>query len=453
MQYRSEKDSLGEVLVPADRLWGPQTQRSLQNFPIGTETMPPELLAAFALLKKAAALANEALGVLPAEKARLIAKVCDELLEGRWPGEFPLSVWQTGSGTHTNMNFNEVIARRGDLLAGRSLLHPNDDVNRSQSSNDTFPSAMHIAAARALLALNEPIDRFCRELSHLEGEYPQLVKTGRTHLQDAIPIAFHQELSGWRAMLEQDKALLARSLDGLYALALGGTAVGTGLNAPRGFDKAVAEQLAAMTGLPFRPAENKFQALSSKNALVFAHGAMKTLAADLMKIANDIRLLASGPRCGLGELNLPANEPGSSIMPGKVNPSQCEALCMVCVQVLGNDAAVALAASQGHFQLNTYMPVMIYNFLQSARLLRDAMESFVLRCLQGLTPNPAKMAKNLHRSLMTATALNPHIGYDSAAETVKKAFAEDISLKDACVSLGYLSPEEFDKIYKPEEMI
>ncbi len=453
MPYRIERDSMGELTVPAEHLWGAQTQRSLQNFPIGTEKMPPELLGAMALVKKAAALANAELGALGREKAELIAQVCDELLDGLHAAEFPLSLWQTGSGTHTNMNFNEVIAHRGNELAGRTLLHPNDDVNRSQSSNDTLPTALHLAAARAMTALDAPLADFCAALDELIARYGSLVKSGRTHLQDAVPLSFGQELGGWRAAIEDDRTLLARSLDGLYALALGGTAVGTGLNAPEGFDRAAVTRLAALTGLPFRPAENKFQALSSKNALCFAHGALKTLAADLFKIANDVRLLASGPRCGLGELELPANEPGSSIMPGKVNPSQCEALAMVCVQVMGNDVAISLAAAQGQFQLNTYLPLLAHNFLQSARLLRDATASFTRRCLRGLRPKAEKMQENLRRSLMTATALNLHIGYDRAAAAVKMAFEENLSLREACAALGYLSAEEFDEIYRPEAMI
>ena len=454
MHYRTEKDSLGEMQVPADRYWGAQTQRSLENFAIGTEKMPVEIIHAFALLKKAAARANHRLGRLPEEKYHAIARVCDEILAGALDEHFPLAVWQTGSGTQTNMNANEVIARRGNELLGRELLHPNDDVNMSQSSNDTFPTAMHIAAVLSLEdRLLPELEAMIECLLHLEQANHGIVKSGRTHLQDAVPIAFSQEISGWRGMLEKDKYMLSLSLEGLHSLALGGTAVGTGLNAPRGFDTRAAHALSELTGKPFVSAPNKFQALSSKDELVFAHGALKALAADLMKIANDIRWLASGPRCGLGEITIPANEPGSSIMPGKVNPTQCEAVTMVAVQVMANDVAVGFAASQGNFQLNVFMPVCIYNFLQSVRLLTDSMKSFRQNCLAGLQANREKMEQNLHNSLMLATALNPHIGYDKAAETVKKAFAEDISLKEACVALGHLSPERFDEVFHPEQMI
>ena len=454
MHYRTEKDSLGEMQVPADRYWGAQTQRSLENFAIGTEKMPVEIIHAFALLKKAAARANHRLGRLPEEKYHAIARVCDEILAGALDEHFPLAVWQTGSGTQTNMNANEVIARRGNELLGRELLHPNDDVNMSQSSNDTFPTAMHIAAVLSLEdRLLPELEAMIECLLHLEQANHGIVKSGRTHLQDAVPIAFSQEISGWRGMLEKDKYMLSLSLEGLHSLALGGTAVGTGLNAPRGFDTRAAHALSELTGKPFVSAPNKFQALSSKDELVFAHGALKALAADLMKIANDIRWLASGPRCGLGEITIPANEPGSSIMPGKVNPTQCEAVTMVAVQVMANDVAVGFAASQGNFQLNVFMPVCIYNFLQSVRLLTDSMKSFRQNCLAGLQANREKMEQNLHNSLMPATALNPHIGYDKAAETVKKAFAENISLKEACVALGHLSPERFDEVFHPEQMI
>jgi len=454
MHYRTEKDSLGEMQVPADRYWGAQTQRSLENSAIGTEKMPGEIIHAFALLKKAAARANHRLGRLPEEKYDAIARVCDEILAGALDDHFPLAVWQTGSGTQTNMNANEVIARRGNELLGRELLHPNDDVNMSQSSNDTFPTAMHIAAVLSVEdRLLPELEAMIECLLHLEQANRGIVKSGRTHLQDAVPIAFSQEISGWRGMLEKDKYMLSLSLEGLHSLALGGTAVGTGLNAPRGFDTRAAHALSELTGKPFVSAPNKFQALSSKDELVFAHGALKALAADLMKIANDIRWLASGPRCGLGEITIPANEPGSSIMPGKVNPTQCEAVTMVAVQVMANDVAVGFAASQGNFQLNVFMPVCIHNFLQSVRLLTDSMKSFRQNCLAGLQANREKMEQNLHNSLMLATALNPHIGYDKAAETVKKAFAENISLKEACVALGHLSPERFDEVFHPEQMI
>ena len=452
--YRIERDSMGEMQVPADAYWGAQTQRSMENFRIGTEKMPPEIIAAFAILKKAAANANEKLGRLTPERAGLIRAVCDEISEGRLAGQFPLAVWQTGSGTQSNMNVNEVVANRGNELAGFRLLHPNDHVNCSQSSNDTFPSAMHIAAATAITGRLLPaMERMEETLARLEGENEGIVKTGRTHLQDAVPIAFSQEISGWLAMLTACRAMLGAALEQLYPLALGGTAVGTGLNAPEGFAEAVAAEVAALTGLPFVTAENKFHALSSKDAMVFAHGALKALAADLMKIANDVRWLASGPRCGLGEISIPENEPGSSIMPGKVNPTQCEALTMVAVQVMGNDAAVGIAASQGNFELNVYMPVCFYNFNQSVILLSDGIDSFVKNCLSGLRANREKMAENLSRSLMLVTALNPHIGYDKAAQVAKLAYREGCSLRDAAVALGFLTGEEYDAAVQPEKMI
>ncbi|MDD5863756.1 MAG: class II fumarate hydratase, partial [Firmicutes bacterium] len=396
MEYRIEHDSMGEVRVPADKYWGAQTQRSVQNFPIGVglETMPQEIIRAFGILKKAAAMANHALRPekMTDEKLDVICKSCDEVISGALSQHFPLVVWQTGSGTQSNMNANEVIACRGNELAGRRLLHPNDDVNMSQSSNDTFPTAMHIAAVCALEDRVIPgIDVLTAAFARLEDENAGVVKSGRTHLQDATPIAFSQEISGWRTSLEQDKRLLERSLPGLKELALGGTAVGTGLNAPRGFDAAVAAAVSELTGKTFTTAANKFHALTSKDELVFAHGALKALACDLMKIANDIRWLASGPRLGLGEITIPENEPGSSIMPGKVNPTQCEAVTMVAVQVMGNDAAVGIAASQGNFELNVFMPVLIYNFLQSARLLSDAMLSFHDHCVVGIRANREKM--------------------------------------------------------------
>ena len=458
MEYRIEHDSMGEVRVPADKYWGAQTQRSVQNFPIGVglETMPKEIIRAFGLLKKAAAMANHALRPekMTDEKLDVICKSCDEVISGALSQHFPLVVWQTGSGTQSNMNANEVIACRGNELAGRRLLHPNDDVNMSQSSNDTFPTAMHIAAVCALEDRVIPgIDVLTAAFARLEDENAGVVKSGRTHLQDATPIAFSQEISGWRTSLEQDKRLLERSLPGLKELALGGTAVGTGLNAPRGFDAAVAAAVSELTGKTFTTAANKFHALTSKDELVFAHGALKALACDLMKIANDIRWLASGPRLGLGEITIPENEPGSSIMPGKVNPTQCEAVTMVAVQVMGNDAAVGIAASQGNFELNVFMPVLIYNFLQSARLLSDAMLSFHDHCVVGIRANREKMRRNLHNSLMLVTALNPYIGYENAAKTAKKAYAENISLKEACVALGFLTEQRFDEVFHPEQMI
>ena len=458
MQYRMEQDSMGQVLVPADKYWGAQTQRSVQNFPIGVglETMPAEIIRAFGILKKAAALANHSLKPekMTREKKNAICEACEEVISGALLEHFPLVVWQTGSGTQSNMNANEVIAARGNELLGKKLLHPNDDINMSQSSNDTFPTAMHIAAVCALEDRVIPaIEVLTAAFARLEQENRGIVKAGRTHLQDATPIAFSQEISGWRTSLERDKELILASLPALKELALGGTAVGTGLNAPKGFDTAVAEAVSGLTGKEFRTASNKFHALTSKNELVFAHGALKALAADLMKIANDIRWLASGPRLGLGEITIPENEPGSSIMPGKVNPTQCEAVTMVAVQVMGNDTAVGIAASQGNFQLNVFMPVLIYNFLQSARLLAEAMISFHDHCVCGIRANREKMQANLHGGLMLVTALNPYIGYENAAKTAKKAYQENISLKEACVALGFLTEERFDEVFHPERMV
>jgi len=454
MDYRTEHDSMGEVQVPVEKYWGAQTQRSFENFKIGTEKMPTEIIRAFAILKKAAAMANNRLGKLDERRKALISGVCDEILGGKLNEHFPLVVWQTGSGTQSNMNVNEVIANRGNEVAGEKLLHPNDHANMSQSSNDTFPTAMHIAAAleieeRLFPSLDTLIQSFERLMQENEG----IVKTGRTHLQDATPISFSQEISGWKAMLEKSKEMLQLSLPGLRELALGGTAVGTGLNAPKGFDVEVAKAVSELTHKDFKTADNKFHSLSSKDELVFAHGALKALAANLMKIANDIRWLGSGPRCGLGEIFLPENEPGSSIMPGKVNPTQCEALTMVSVQVMANDVAVGMAASQGNFELNVYMPVCIYNFLQSVRLLSDAMLSFNQNCVVGIKANKEKMQENLHRSLMLVTCLNPYIGYENAAKTAKKAFQENISLKEACLQLGFLTEEKFDEVFQPEKMI
>ncbi len=458
MEYRIEHDSMGEVKVPASRYWGAQTQRSVENFPIGVgfETMPREITRAFGYLKKAAAMTNHALNPekMTAEKLRCISGACSEVISGSLNDHFPLVVWQTGSGTQSNMNANEVIANRGNELAGKKLLHPNDDVNMSQSSNDTFPTAMHIAAVLALEDRVIPaIDILTSAFARLETENQGIIKSGRTHLQDATPIAFSQEISGWRTSLERDRQLIEAALPHLKELALGGTAVGTGLNAPIAFDTGVAAAVSELTGKNFVTAPNKFHALTSKDELVFAHGALKALAMDLMKIANDIRWLASGPRLGLGEITIPENEPGSSIMPGKVNPTQCEAITMVAVQVLGNDAAVGFAASQGNFELNVYMPVLIYNFLQSARLLADSMLSFHDHCVAGLQANREKMRDNLHHSLMLVTALNPHIGYENAARVAKKAYRENTSLKDACVALGYLTGEEFDRVFHPEQMV
>ena len=458
MQYRIEHDSMGEIQVPADRYWGAQTQRSCQNFPIGVgiEIMPREITHAFGILKRAAAQANHALRPekMTAEKLSAIASACDEVIAGTLNDHFPLVVWQTGSGTQSNMNANEVIANRGNAIAGAKLLHPNDDVNMSQSSNDTFPTAMHIAAVLALEDKVLPaIDLLIATFKRLEAENEGIVKSGRTHLQDATPISFSQEISGWRSSLERDRQLIVIALEPLKELALGGTAVGTGLNTPKGFDTKVAEEVSKLTGKTFRTAENKFHALTSKDELVFAHGALKALAGDLMKIANDVRWLASGPRDGLGEITIPENEPGSSIMPGKVNPTQCEAVTMVAVQVMGNDAAVGIAASQGNFELNVFMPVLIYNFLQSARLLAESMVSFHNNCVVGIKANREKMHHNLHNSLLLVTALNPHIGYENAAKTAKKAYMSNISLKEACVKLGFLTAERFDEVFHPEQMI
>ena len=458
MEYRIEHDSMGEVRVPADRYWGAQTERSRNNFPIGVglETMPREITYAFGILKKAAAMANHALKPekMTEEKLTVISQAADEVISGALADNFPLVVWQTGSGTQSNMNANEVIAGRGNALAGKRLLHPNDDINMSQSSNDTFPTAMHIAAVLAMEdKLLPALDTLIETFRILEAKNEGIVKSGRTHLQDATPIKFSQEISGWRSSLQRDRQLLVSALPYLKELALGGTAVGTGLNAPKGFDSAVAKAVSELTGKDFVTAPNKFHALTSKDELVFAHGALKALAADMMKIANDVRWLASGPRDGLGEIRIPENEPGSSIMPGKVNPTQCEQVTMVAVQVFGNDAAVGFAASQGNFELNVFMPVLAYNFLQSVRLLSDSIRSFNDHCAVGITADREKMRHNLHNSLMLVTALNPYIGYENAAKTAKTAFAENISLKEACVKLGFLTAERFDEIFHPEEMV
>ncbi len=455
--YRTEHDSMGEVQVRADRYWGAQTERSRNNFPIGVgkETMPEEIIRAFAVLKASAARANRELkpDKMTEEKCSAICAAADEVLAGKLDAHFPLVVWQTGSGTQSNMNMNEVIAGRGNEIAGRKLLHPNDDVNMSQSSNDTFPTAMHIAAAEALEKRVIPaLEGLIATFRRLEAENEGILKCGRTHLQDATPIRFSQEISGWRASLEQDREMIRRSVGPLLALALGGTAVGTGLNAPEGFDTLSAQKIAEAVGMPFCTAENKFHALTSKDEIVFAHGALKALAADMMKIANDVRWLASGPRLGLGEITIPENEPGSSIMPGKVNPTQCEQVTMVAAQVMGNDVTVGIAASQGNFELNVFMPVCAYNFLQSARLLAESIQAFNDRCASGIRANREKMDENLRRSLMLVTALNPVIGYEKAAKTAQKAFREGTGLKEACVALGFLTAEEFDLNFHPERM-
>lgn len=454
MEYRIEKDTMGEMRVPADKYWAAQTERSHENFQIGGEVMPREITYAFAILKKAAAIANYNLGKLPKEKLDVISEVCDEIMAGKLYEHFPLVVWQTGSGTQSNMNANEVIANRGNEIAGKKLLHPNDDINKSQSSNDTFPTAMHIAAVLTIEdKLLPAIDKLIATFKRLEKENEGIVKCGRTHLQDAVPIGFSQEISGWRNMLEKSRSQIVLSLDGLRELALGGTAVGTGLNAPIGFAEDVAKQVSAISGKNFVTAENKYHALTSKDELVFTHGALKGLAANLMKIANDIRWLASGPRDGLGEIFIPENEPGSSIMPGKVNPTQCESMTMVAVQVISNDVAVGFGASQGNFELNVFMPVIIYNFLQSVRLLADGIISFEKNCVTGIRANKEKMDYNLNHSLMLVTALNPYIGYENAAKTAKKAYKDNITLKQACVELGFLTEEKFDEVFHPEEMI
>ncbi len=456
--YRIEHDSMGEVKVPADKYWGAQTERSHENFKIGVgiETMPAEIVHAFGILKKAAAIANHALkpAKMTDEKLDVIKKACDEVIEGKLMEHFPLVVWQTGSGTQSNMNANEVIANRSNELAGKKLCHPNDDINMSQSSNDTFPTAMHICAVLSLEDKVIPaVETLIATFKRLEKENEGIVKSGRTHLQDATPISFTQEISGWRSSLERDVELIKLAVKPLKELALGGTAVGTGLNAPIGFDDKVAEAVASITGKDFITAGNKFHALTSKDEIVFAHGALKALAADMMKIANDVRWLASGPRLGLGEIQIPENEPGSSIMPGKVNPTQCEQVTMVAVQVMGNDVAVGMAASQGNFELNVFMPVCIYNFLQSARLLAESIISFNVNCAIGIKANKEKMEGNLHNSLMLVTALNPYIGYENAAKTAKKAYKENKSLKEACVELGFLTAEKFDEVFHPEQMI
>ena len=455
-EYRIEHDSMCEMKVPADRYWAAQTQRSFQNFKIGTETMPQEIIRAFGILKKCAAKANALCRPekMTGEKCDYICRAADEVIKGELSDHFPLVVWQTGSGTQSNMNANEVIAGRGNALAGKVLLHPNDDVNMSQSSNDTFPTAMHIAAVLSVEdSLLPEIDAMIDTLRQLEEANTGIVKSGRTHLQDATPIAFSQEISGWRGGLETPREMLLSALPYLRRLALGGTAVGTGLNCPEGFAETAARFISEETGKEFQSEGNKFHALTSKDAMVFAHGALKALAANLWKFANDVRHLASGPRCGLGEITIPENEPGSSIMPGKVNPTQCEAVTMVAAQVIGNDAAIGVAASQGNFELNVFMPVIAYNFLQSCRLLSDVLRSFRLNCVCGIRANKEKMHENLHRSLMLVTALNPYIGYENAAKTAKKAFKENISLKEACVALGFLSAERFDEVFHPEEMI
>ncbi|MDF3055405.1 MAG: class fumarate hydratase [Gammaproteobacteria bacterium] len=456
---RIESDSMGEIQVPVDRYWGAQTQRSLHHFDIGDDLMPKPLIRAFGILKKSAALANTALGNLPKEKADLICQAADEVIEGKLNDHFPLRIWQTGSGTQTNMNANEVISNRaieiaGGVLGRKDPIHPNDHVNRSQSSNDTFPTAMHIAAAETISKDLIPIlTQLKTALHEKERKFNHIIKIGRTHLQDAVPLTLGQEFSGYVEQLNANIHRIESTLPGLYELAIGGTAVGTGLNAPAGFAEKTAEEIAKATQLPFVSAPNKFAALAAHDAIVMTSGALKTLACALMKIANDIRWLASGPRAGLGELTLPENEPGSSIMPGKVNPTQCEALTMVCVQVMGNDAAIGFAGSQGNFELNVYKPVMIYNLLHSIKLLSGACHSFTAFAIEGLTANESKINTYLERSLMLVTALSPVIGYDKAAHIAHKAHHDESSLKEACLALGYLDEAAFDKSVRPEEMV
>lgn len=458
MEYRIEKDTMGEVKVPANKLWGAQTQRSLQNFAISTETMPEELIKAFAILKRSCAIVNNKLGKLSDEKAKAIVTAADEIIEGKHEGEFPLKIWQTGSGTQSNMNLNEVIANRGNqLLAEQGAsqkLHPNDDVNMGQSSNDTFPTAMHIATTNYVQTFLIPeIEKLKATLEEKSQAFMDIVKIGRTHLQDATPLTLGQEISGWVHMLERSLEFVKESSDKMKALAIGGTAVGTGINTHPEFGKLVSEEISKFTGIEFYSSENKFHALTSHDEVAYAHGALKALAADLMKIANDVRWLASGPRCGIGEITIPENEPGSSIMPGKVNPTQSEAITMIAVQVMGNDATIGFAASQGNFELNVFKPVILYNFLQSARLLADGIRSFNDHCAVGIEPNREVITKNLNESLMLVTALNPHIGYEKAAQIAKLAHKEGKTLKEAALKLGYLTSEEFDKYVNPADMV
>jgi fumarate hydratase, class II len=454
---RTESDTMGEIEVASDVYWGAQTERSLHHFDIGSDVMPREMIRALGILKKAAALVNEELGKLPADKARLISRAADEVIDGRLDRHFPLRVWQTGSGTQTNMNANEVISNRAIEIAGgrmgsKNPVHPNDHVNMSQSSNDTFPTAMHIAAAEEMNKLIPEVERLRAAIEAKAREYADVVKIGRTHLQDATPLTVGQEFGGWASLLERDVERLRAALPGLYDLAIGGTAVGTGLNSHPEFAGRAAAKIAELTGLPFKSHPNKFAALSAHDELVFASGALKTLAASLMKIANDIRWLGSGPRCGIGELILPENEPGSSIMPGKVNPTQSEAMTMVAVQVMGNDAAIGFAGSQGNFELNVFNPVMIHNLLHSIRLMKDACRGFVEFCVEGLELNRARIEEHLRNSLMLVTALNPHVGYDNAARIAKHAHRRGISLRESAAELGLLTPEQFDSLVRPEEM-
>ncbi len=461
MSYRVEHDTMGEVQVPADKYWAAQTERSRNNFKIGVPaSMPSEIIQAFAYLKKAAAFTNTDAGILPAEKRDLIAQVCDEILDGQHSDQFPLVIWQTGSGTQSNMNLNEVVSNRAHVLKGNKLgegipfIHPNDDVNKSQSSNDTFPTAMHIAAYKVLIEVTIPgVEKLRDTLQRKTEDFAKVVKIGRTHLMDATPLTLGQEFSGYVAQLNFGLKALKNTLEHLSQLALGGTAVGTGINTPKGYSENVARYIAEFTGLPFVTAENKFEALAAHDAIVESHGALKQLAVSLMKIANDIRMLASGPRSGIGEIMIPENEPGSSIMPGKVNPTQCEALTMVAAQVMGNDVAISIGGSNGHYELNVFKPMMAANFLQSARLIGDACVSFTDHCAEGIEPNYDGIKKHLENSLMLVTALNPHIGYENAAKIAKKAHKENTSLREAAIALGLLSDEQFDEWVRPEDMI
>ncbi|MCB7155033.1 class II fumarate hydratase [Bacillus stercoris] len=458
MEYRIERDTMGEVKVPADKFWGAQTQRSKENFKIGSEKMPMRVVKAFAILKRSTALANKRLGNLDAEKAEAIAAVCDEVLKGKYDDNFPLVVWQTGSGTQSNMNMNEVVANRATALLKEKnsdlTIHPNDDVNRSQSSNDTFPTAMHVAAVLAVYEQLVPaLDQLRNTLDEKAKAYNDIVKIGRTHLQDATPLTLGQEISGWVYMLDRSKEMILEATDKMRALAIGGTAVGTGINAHPEFGELVSEEITKLTGQTFSSSQNKFHALTSHDEITYAHGALKALAADLMKIANDVRWLASGPRCGIGEIVIPENEPGSSIMPGKVNPTQSEALTMIAAQIMGNDATIGFAASQGNFELNVFKPVIIYNFLQSVQLLSDGMNSFHDKCAVGIEPNKETIQENLSNSLMLVTALNPHIGYENAAKIAKLAHKEGLTLKEAALKLELLTEEQFNEMVKPEDMV
>ncbi|MDP4171637.1 MAG: class II fumarate hydratase [Bacillota bacterium] len=458
MEYRIEKDTMGEVHVPAEKYWGAQTQRSKDNFNIGSEKMPHEVIYGLVFIKKAAALVNQKLSKLSNEKSKAIVHICDEILDGRYDDHFPLAVWQTGSGTQTNMNVNEVIANRANEVLKKQgstvKIHPNDDVNMSQSSNDTFPTAMHIAAYTMIQERLLPsLVKLKKTLRSKEESYQHIIKIGRTHLQDATPLTLGQEISGWRAMLEKNEKMILQASEFMLDLAIGGTAVGTGINADPLFGNDVASELAKLTGYPYRSSENKFHALTSHDEIVFVHGALKALAADLMKIANDVRWLSSGPRSGIGELLIPSNEPGSSIMPGKVNPTQSEALTMIACQVFGNDSAIGFAASQGNFELNVFKPVIVYNLIQSIRLLADGMNSFHDHCALGIEANETVIKEHLERSLMLVTALNVHIGYEKAAEIAKSAFTNNLTLKEAAMKTGYLTNDQFDQWVKPEYMV